>query len=379
MNKNIMFVLGLDSVRVGYLERKYNQKRRGDGDVYLTIDILNSSLGWYSSTNNLLNSMNDFIKNKNIIPNISCDIFQSNCQKSFYLSLWLIIHGNKSVPENFSLSPQQEKELMVLVKPETVVYLLKSWGDFLNQNLHRISLHSTFTRRVNNLNKNGSGKFYSDYKAGFLAKNIPFHYVKEKKEQEEKIRSGKLDANYSFTYPNLINELREKDYTSHAFESYLRSDKEGILNMLNFRKEIERIKNLPKVSRDYEKMLHGELITRTFAKSYWRKISKLAVDWIEGQAKDPNSPIKGLIFYMEDDNRSKKYNVKSNIDERNLHHNWRHCDYKDIGSLDYRSAIGHSELRYVRQLMHSDPTHHIELVYVNDKGILNRIKKHLSE
>ncbi|MBD2811686.1 hypothetical protein ID853_12495 [Xenorhabdus sp. Vera] len=377
MNKNVMVVFGLDSPRECYLEKLYNQKKFRDGNIYITIDILSSSLGLELSSDDFLNAISHFIKNKNKTLN---DLYSSNrlkSQKNFYALMWCFNHEKGK--DSYSITPEQEKILMDLIDPDTVHYLLNSWGDFLNRKLGEISLHDTFTRRNDNKNKFGKEKSYSNYKAGFLTKNVPFHYVKKKLNEEEMIKSGKLYSDSSLTHSSLVNTIKDKDYTHNAFASYLKSDGEGISNLLNIRHEIGHLGPDYDCFESYEKKYHGELITRTFIKSYWRKISKLAIDWVEAQAGDTNSPIKGLVFYMENDNRFKKYKEKSNIDERKFHQNWQDSDYKDIGSLDYRSPIAHSELRHARKLMNRDSSHHIELVYTNDKGILNRIKKFLNE
>ncbi|AOM39742.1 hypothetical protein [Xenorhabdus hominickii] len=376
MKKNIMFVMGLDSPRSDYLDKFYAQSRYGGENIYLTIDILNYSLKLDFSAEKFLNRMGEFLKNK--IPDILSEVDLSRAQKVFYTYMWLVFNTKGDIID-FSLTQQQEKEIMDVIPSDVTYYLLKCWGDFLNRNVNKLSLHDTFIRRENNKNKSSGDKFYDNYKAGFLAKNIPFHYINEKIEQEKKIKSRNMFSDDPCTHENLVNTLGSKDYTSHAFGSYLKSDEEGILNVLKIRNEIGKIKDHAYYTESYEKKYHGELISRTFATSYWRKISKIAVDWIEEQANDPNSPVKGLIFYMKEDNRFNKYNVKSNIDETKFNHNWRHCDYKNIGSIDYRSAIAHAELRHARKLMSSDPNYHIEMVYINDKGILNRIKKFLNK
>ncbi|MDX7987819.1 hypothetical protein FE392_10825 [Xenorhabdus sp. 12] len=376
MKKNIMVVFGLDSPRDDYLKKVYDKKIAGDDNTYITMDILSSSLGLDLSASNILNAINYFIKNKNEMFKTFYLSNVSVAQKKFYTAIWSFNHEAEN--DSYSITQDQEKTLMGFIDPNTIHYLLNSWSDFLGRNMDKLSLHDTLTRRNSNKDKFGNEKLHSNYKAGFLAKNIPFAYVNKRINEEKMIKSGDYHAGSSLTHTNLINTIKDKNYTHNAFESYLKSDEEGIENLLRFRQEVSQVGSYDNFE-SYEKKYHGELITRTFAKSYWRKISKLAVDWVEVEAANPNSPIKGLVFYMEDDNRFKKYKEKSNINEEKFHHNWRNCDYSDIGSLDYRSAIAHSELRQARRLMNSNASHRIKLVYVNDKGVLNRIKRFLNE
>ncbi|PHM46303.1 hypothetical protein Xmau_00713 [Xenorhabdus mauleonii] len=377
MKKNIMVVFGLDSPRNNYLKKLYDEKIARDGNVYITIDILSSSLGLDLSSNNILSAINHFTRNKN---EMFKSLYLSNAlmaEKNFYAAMWSFNHEAKN--DSYSITQDQEKTLIGFIEPNSIHYLLNSWGDFLGRNINKISIHDTLTRRSNNKDKVGNEKVYSNYKAGFLAKNIPFAYVNKHVNEGKMIKSGQYHTSSALTHSNLINTIKDKNYTHNAFESYLRSDEEGIDNLLRLKQEIGEPGSYYDNFENYEKKYHGEIITRSFAKSYWRKLSKLAVDWVEAEAGNPNSPIKGLVFYMEDDNRFKRYKEKSNIDEKKFHHHWRDCDYKNIGSLDYRSAIAHSELRHAKRLMNSNANHHIKLVYINDKDVLNRIKMFLNE
>ncbi|MDC9595305.1 hypothetical protein [Xenorhabdus anantnagensis] len=379
MEKNIMVVFGYEKLRENYLKELYSQ--RENGDVYITIDILNHIIGvdFSRDDNKDLKSMRCLIENDggteyhfyNTSSNHS-DTYLIDYISRFYQYVSGLACGNKM----HLMTNEKIMEIKRAIDENSVNCLLRSWSNFLKKEFYQISLHDTFSRRTESSNKNGSGKFYANYMAGFLAKNIPFMYVNEREKHEKKMKLGKSTDYKTPFNAGLFNSLRDKDYTANAFGNYLRSDKEGISNILKLKEEADQIK-LDKDSKQdiYDKKIHGEIISKTFMRSYWRKISKLSVDWVEAEAKNPNSPIKGLLFYMEKNIPFNKYNARENINKLKFESNYRHCDYKNIGSLDYHSAITDSEYRYAQKRRNQN----IEEVRVNDKNILNRIRKFMNK
>ncbi|OTA16254.1 hypothetical protein Xvie_02024 [Xenorhabdus vietnamensis] len=59
----------------------------------------------------------------------------------------------------------------------------------------------------------------------------------------------------------------------------------------------------------------------------------------------------------------------------NFESNYRHFDYKNIGYLNYHSAITDSEYRYVQKR----GSQYREEIRVNDKGILNHLGKFMNK
>ncbi|CDL87484.1 hypothetical protein [Xenorhabdus cabanillasii] len=365
MKKNIMIVFGLDDKRRDYLKKLYNQNSSKDDNVYITIDLLNHAIGLDFNREKVFDVFNNLIKNGGVSPYLLKQEDKSHSLMVFYCYMSYISKGSKR--DDYTLTQLEMNKFSSMISVNAIYYMLNSWSMFLKRNFYMISHHDTFIRREENRNKYGSGKFYDDYKASFLAKNAGFEYICQRHEQDENTKKGMVVDNRD---RETWNRLKNNSLTLGVFKNYIKSDEKGIKKILNIEKKIQGTKD--NTSEDFS---HMDMINTAFLKSYWRKISKLAIDWIEEEAKKEDSPIKGLRFYMENNNCLEKHDVKSNIDERKFHSNWRHCDYSDIASKDHCSPITYSELRYARKLMNRDPKHHIELDCIEDKSIFNRIKK----
>ncbi|MDC9582209.1 hypothetical protein PSI15_11650 [Xenorhabdus sp. PR6a] len=248
--------------------------------------------------------------------------------------------------------------------------------DFLKGNYSELSISTTLNRRKGNVTKKGDYKEYKNYQAGFLAKNNlkrpnPFS-ANTKKDVVNPIleydnypnrSSGRFISNSSYGHYNIGN----REYTSGIFNAFHQSDKEGFKHLLNFKDDIDKRGNryYPEkdkiTEKDREMFAHGDVITNCFAKSFIRKLCKLSIDWAELEASKTDSPIKKMIFYVEEHPPLNIAKV-DNMNVHNFHHKWRHSDFKDIGSNNRNFPITYSELKYATELTKRKTDHHIEFV-----------------
>ncbi|MDR0219412.1 MAG: hypothetical protein LBI71_11175 [Enterobacteriaceae bacterium] len=396
MKKNICIVFGLTNYRKKFLS-KLNKEHRDVNNIYITADDIFSAIDIVKNrAENIIKDSSriyDFIVKNNSTHYIINRDQHQKCINEFYRS----ISTNTGTDINF---------LKQNITTESAEYLLSEFSRFLFNNSERLSISSTLTKRenyqnirnnnkLNNLNESRKINKYKDYKAGFLAKNVGFninnfnghlqnrsigaHYEGDEKLSDELFcpkRPSKEFTDHSF-YRNY--NIGQKEYTKKAFSAFLDSDKAGFSYMKILEDEIydKNMKNNSNISpSEYEFILQGRLIRKSFERAFIRKLSKLSIDWLENEADKTNSPIKEIIIYMEDvpplrnnvpilSNSKDKKICTYNIDPNNFHHKWRNSDYKDIENYSSHSLITHSEVRHALKIMETKRNHHIKLIYAD--------------
>ncbi|PHM37270.1 hypothetical protein Xmau_03964 [Xenorhabdus mauleonii] len=402
MRKNIIVVFGLDEHRQSYLRQLYLcKKKHEDENVYITINDLNQAIGIYATKDDNFSAIKEFVnsgydksdlvRNKNNAENLI---------NEFYCSLW----DTLGLQENLIKRCNRQVKIEAIqnatgLSNHEIIYLLKSWCGFLNVHSRQLSLHKTLDRRNKNENKVGVNKTYNNYRAGFLAKNS--FYDGKRTFLQKYGAIGKEDPNNPQSISELLTaqkgckyyegftrrrngnnfftssiynnyNIENKDYFSHVFDSFLESDRAGFAALANLDKMMSDRLEKHKFNRDdlmknrfqdNEDYHYTSIISKSFLTAFFRKTSKLAIDWVEKEAGIENSPIKGLRFYMK--GYSPSNNVDNNINEGNFHHQWRHAGYKDIGSPNHISPITYSELRRVNKLTKNNKEHHIEKEYID--------------
>ncbi|MDX7987353.1 hypothetical protein FE392_08420 [Xenorhabdus sp. 12] len=402
MKKNIIVVFGLDKHRQDYLRKLYlRNENQENKDVYIAINDLNQAIGIYATKDDHFSAIKEFI---NSGYDKSAFVENKNNEETlvneFYYSLWntLGLKDNPLKACNRERKIQEIKNATGL-DHHTVMYLLKSWCDFLKSKSDQLSLKKTLTKRASAQDKEDEKRIYDNYRAGFLAKNAS--YDSKRLFMQKYGAIGKKDPNNPQSIAELLadNEgcryyegftrrrngnnfftssiynnynIENKDYCSQVFDSFLESDKAGFtaLENLDNRMKERLYKNnfnhndlMKNRFQDNEDHHYTSIITGSFLTAFFRKTSKLAIDWTEKEAREPSSPIKGLRFYMKGYNPSSQ--VDSNINENSFHHKWRHAGYKDIGSPNHISPITYSELRRANKLIAENKDHHIEKEYID--------------
>ncbi|PHM61534.1 hypothetical protein [Xenorhabdus ishibashii] len=392
MNKNIIIVYGFSEHRKKYLIGMNNSSTH---DIYITMDDLLFSLYiLIPGGGNHISSINDFL--------------QSDGKTRFLLeknSNYLVDYFYSSVRDKCLISTQNPLDAKNLehylnkvkfkINKPTVEYLLRSLSVFFKSRLPQLSISATLNRRKENITKTGNYKEYKNYQAGFLAKNAlnskerNLNILKEKMNNQSNINSDNIDiatwntnrsAFSSKNYPERSSRefirgsfygnynIGNKAYTSQAFNAFIESDKKGFENILAMQNDIDERDNRyyrgEVTEQDREMFAHGDLMANCFSMAFIRKLSKQSIDWAEQEASKENSPIKKIIFYVEEHPTldSKKIN---NINTKNLHHKWRNSNFTDIGSNSRNFPITYSELKYAIALMENKKDHHIELMTVD--------------
>ncbi|MBD2784344.1 hypothetical protein ID858_01510 [Xenorhabdus sp. DI] len=357
MNKNIIIVYGFSEYRRNYL---YHIQNANPNDIYITMDNILFSSGI------LARGENNIMQFKQFFENNGQSEYLVNTKKDTYVNYFY-----ESVKNNNFFDPKLCENMTKKIDTNTINYLFRSLSyflryDFLKGNYSELSISTTLNRRKGNVTKKGDYKEYKNYQAGFLAKNNlkrpnPFS-ANTKKDVVNPIlghdnypnrSSGRFISNSSYGHYNIGN----RKYTSDIFDAFLKSDKEGFQKASDFQSE---------QCQNTETRMHKNLIANCFSKAFIRKLCKLSIEWAELEASKAGSPIKKIIFYVEEHPLLNIAKV-DNINVRNLHHKWRHSDFKDIGSNNRNFPITYSELKYATELTKRKTDHHIEFVQVENR------------
>ncbi|MDC9594841.1 hypothetical protein [Xenorhabdus sp. IM139775] len=386
MSKNIIIVYGFSEYRKNYLSYI---KDANPNDIYITMDniLFSSGILARGGGNHIMKFERFFEKNGQ-------SEYLVNTKKDTYVNYFY-----ESVKNNNFFDPKLSEDVTKKIDTNTINYLFRSLSyflryDFLRGNFSELSISATLNRRKENVTKKGDYKEYKNYQAGFLAKNM----LNDAKRNQEILKEKRFSVPNTHQsnvtnplnnkirntfgandYPNRSSDefisnsfyghynIGNREYTSGIFNAFHQSDKEGFKHLLNFKDDIDERGNryYPEkdkiTEQDKEMFAHGDVITNCFAKSFIRKLCKLSIEWAELEASKADSPIKKMIFYVEE--RSPLHPEKAdNMNVDNFHHKWRHSDFKDIGSNNRNFPITYSELKYATELMKRKTDHHIELV-----------------
>ncbi|OTA17424.1 hypothetical protein Xbed_03331 [Xenorhabdus beddingii] len=368
MEKNIIIVYGLLDYRKKYL---LDMNETQGTDIYITMDDLfdSSNIIGVNSCRENLTIITNFLMN-----NGKSGFLREEDKNPFVNDFYQMVR-NRFSEGNEAVSKTIKKKIDI----DTVKYLLHSISVFfsvhLNQpkQLNQLSLSATLNRRKENISKSGNRKEYKDYRAGFLTKNMEYNkcrhlYSNEilKNKKYDK-RSGEGFISQS-RYGN--HDIFNRNYTSDIFDSFVESDKKGfekISKYIDYKNEHYKTAT----NEDKEMFSHCDLIGKCFSRAFIRKLSKKSIDWAEQEASDIKSPIKKIIFYIEDNAPPGSLGIY-NMNVENFHHRWRNSNPSDIGNLKNLFPITYSELKYAIELMQRKPNHHIELVSVNKSKKSNK-------
>ncbi|PHM70411.1 hypothetical protein [Xenorhabdus kozodoii] len=384
MNKNIIITYGFRKYRNPYL---VDIKNINTNDIYITMDDLFTSLML------LMPGGGNHLKRVNIF-------FENNGQSDYLLQKergYDTDRFHNLFIEEILINQKSELDSQISkINKDTTNYLFHSLSYFLKNHFPQLSVSATLNRRKENKTKTGGYKKYQNYQAGFLAKNTLLNdgyrnkdILKEKRSTSSEILANRFNHNFgSKDYPNRSGQdfisnslyghydIGNREYTSNIFNAFLESDQRGFSRLFDMKEDIEerdrRCYKKPVTEQDKEMFEHGKVLTNCFTMAFIRKLCKLSIDWAEQEASKENSPIKKIIFYLEEHS---PFNLAKmdNINSHNFHHKWRTSDFRDIGSSNRGFPITYSELKYAFELMDRKKDHHIELVPVNKFAYNKRV------
>ncbi|MBD2811239.1 hypothetical protein ID853_10180 [Xenorhabdus sp. Vera] len=251
-----------------------------------------------------------------------------------------------------TLNENEYNKNMLITKSVSEV-LLNNWLEFLYQNKERLSISKSLIR------KSAKDSIKGDYKSRFFNKNL-----------SNSPPNIKVNGYTEFDDNSYIYCLKNPDKNrispiDKAFDTFIsQGDKEGFRFLVD----------LDTTVTIYTNKNENNYIIKSFISAFLRKASKLTLDWLNEEIKNPRSFINGMRFitdYISENNDNYYADTLDNVHPFNPSHHSYQLGYSKKDELTYLDAsnnfypITFSEYRHFNKNDYSKENINMTTVNIN--------------